>query len=148
MPTEPAPLPPDPFELLGRLVDPDDCEFDHNGGCQAHAFFADGPGQRCPHAEAKELLEQRAARQRARGVKLDRDDLASISITGAENDLTFPSAAAVAERLGLGGIEASAVSRVIATSIFEVFGAAILSKEWTDALGWHLVTLRPTATRA
>ncbi|KIU17894.1 hypothetical protein [Mycolicibacterium llatzerense] len=37
---------------LATLVDPDDCQFDHHGDCQAHGFF-DGP---CGHAVAKELL--------------------------------------------------------------------------------------------
>lgn len=148
MPTEPTPLPPDPFELMQELVDPDACWYDHNGDCQAHGWGADRPGDRCPHARAKELLEERAVRRRARGVELGREDLASISVTGAENDLTFPSVEAVAERLGLGGLDSGAVARAIASSIFEVFGAPILSKEWTDAGGWHLVTLLPTATRA
>lgn len=37
---------------LADLVSPDDCQFDHDGDCQAHGFF----GGRCGHAVAKELL--------------------------------------------------------------------------------------------
>lgn len=42
--------------LLRDLVDPDDCWFDHNGGCQAHGYLSLEPGELCPHAEAKSLL--------------------------------------------------------------------------------------------
>lgn len=38
--------------LLERLIDPDDCWFDHHGGCQAHGCT----GKRCPHAEAKAVI--------------------------------------------------------------------------------------------
>lgn len=44
----------DLVELLRDLVDPDDCEFDHHGYCQAHGWTETEP--RCPHARAKELL--------------------------------------------------------------------------------------------
>jgi hypothetical protein len=42
--------------LLRDLTDPDDCWFDHHGGCQAHGYLSLQPGEKCPHAEAKELL--------------------------------------------------------------------------------------------
>lgn len=42
--------------LLRDLVDADDCWFDHHGGCQAHGYLSLEPGERCPQAEAKELL--------------------------------------------------------------------------------------------
>lgn len=42
--------------LVEALVDEDDCWFDHHGGCQAHGFLSLEPGEKCPHAEAKELL--------------------------------------------------------------------------------------------
>lgn len=45
-----------PAELLEDLVDQDECWFDHHGGCQAHGYLSLEPGERCPHAEAKELL--------------------------------------------------------------------------------------------
>lgn len=45
-----------PAELLRSLVDEDDCWFDHHGGCQAHGYLSLEPGEKCPHAEAKELL--------------------------------------------------------------------------------------------
>lgn len=43
-------------QLLRDLTDPDDCWFDHHGGCQAHGYLSLQPGEKCPHAEAKELL--------------------------------------------------------------------------------------------
>jgi len=42
--------------LVRDLADPDECWFDHHGGCQAHGYLNLGPGELCPHAEAKELL--------------------------------------------------------------------------------------------
>jgi hypothetical protein len=42
--------------LLAELVDPDDCWFDHHGGCQAHGYLSLEQGEKCPHFEAKELL--------------------------------------------------------------------------------------------
>ena len=39
--------------LIRDLTDPDDCWFDHNGGCQAHGYLSLGPGELCPHEEAK-----------------------------------------------------------------------------------------------
>lgn len=42
--------------LLRDLADPDPCVHDHHGGCQAHGYLSLEPGERCPHAEAKELL--------------------------------------------------------------------------------------------
>ncbi|MFG1683528.1 hypothetical protein ACGFNP_25390 [Nonomuraea sp. NPDC049269] len=43
-------------ELLDALTDPDECWFDHHGGCQAHGYLSLEPGERCPQAEARELL--------------------------------------------------------------------------------------------
>jgi hypothetical protein len=42
-------------ELIRDLTDPDDCWFDHHGYCQAHGWT--DLDRRCPHARAKELLE-------------------------------------------------------------------------------------------
>lgn len=42
--------------LLSELTDPDDCWFDHHGGCQAHGFISLNPGETCPHADAKALI--------------------------------------------------------------------------------------------
>lgn len=42
--------------LLRDLADPDPCVHDHHGGCQAHGYLSLQPGERCPHAEAKEHL--------------------------------------------------------------------------------------------
>lgn len=44
--------------LLADLTDPDDCDFDHHGGCQAHGYLTLEPGELCPHAEAKQLLAE------------------------------------------------------------------------------------------
>jgi hypothetical protein len=45
-----------PVELLRSLLDQDECWFDHHGGCQAHGYLSLEPGEKCPQAEAKELL--------------------------------------------------------------------------------------------
>lgn len=43
----------DVAQLVRDLIDPDDCWFDHQGGCQAHGYLSLQPGEMCPHAEAK-----------------------------------------------------------------------------------------------
>ncbi|MGN7977414.1 hypothetical protein ACTJJ4_07550 [Microbacterium sp. 22195] len=43
-------------QLVRDLIDRDDCEFDHHGGCQAHGYLSLQPGEMCPHAEAKAWL--------------------------------------------------------------------------------------------
>lgn len=45
------------LRLIRDLLDSDDCWFDHHGGCQAHGYLSLGPGEQCPHAEAKALLD-------------------------------------------------------------------------------------------
>lgn len=45
-----------PIELLDALADPDECWFDHHGGCQAHGYLSLEPGERCPQADVRELL--------------------------------------------------------------------------------------------
>lgn len=42
------------LELLGELVDPDDCWFDHHGYCQAHNLQE----KPCPHERARDLLRE------------------------------------------------------------------------------------------
>lgn len=44
--------------LIRDLVDDDDCQYDHHGGCQTHGYLLLDPGEQCPHAEAKELLNR------------------------------------------------------------------------------------------
>lgn len=44
--------------LLPSLTDPDPCWFDHHGGCQAHGYLSLNPGEKCPQAEAKELVRR------------------------------------------------------------------------------------------
>lgn len=39
--------------LIAALIDPDDCWFDHHGGCQAHGYLSLEPGEMCPQLEAK-----------------------------------------------------------------------------------------------
>jgi hypothetical protein len=46
----------DYLHVMADLVDTEPCWFDHHGGCQAHGFLSLEPGEKCPHAEAKELL--------------------------------------------------------------------------------------------
>lgn len=43
-------------ELIEELVDPDNCWFDHNGGCQAHGYISLLPGEKCPVRDAKDWL--------------------------------------------------------------------------------------------
>ena len=45
-----------PIDLLAALVDDDDCQFDHGGGCQAHGYLSLAPGEKCPQAELKEIV--------------------------------------------------------------------------------------------
>lgn len=44
------------MRLIRDLTDPGECWFDHHGGCQEHGYLVLEPGEKCPHAEAKELL--------------------------------------------------------------------------------------------
>lgn len=45
------------LELLADLVDPEDCNLDHHGGCQAHGYFSLEQGELCPHQAAKNVLD-------------------------------------------------------------------------------------------
>lgn len=44
------------LEELEQYSD-EECQFDHNGGCQSHMYFGLGPGELCPHYEAYKLLQ-------------------------------------------------------------------------------------------
>lgn len=44
--------------LLRDMTDPDDCSFDHHGGCQTHGYLSLEPGELCPHEEARQWLAQ------------------------------------------------------------------------------------------
>lgn len=46
------------LDLLNSLVDPDDCDFDHHGGCQAHMFLALDHGEVCPVQDTKDFLDR------------------------------------------------------------------------------------------
>lgn len=46
-----------PVELLEALVDDERCWLDHHGGCQEHGYIGLQPGQLCPQAELKALLD-------------------------------------------------------------------------------------------
>jgi hypothetical protein len=39
--------------LIRDLTDPEECSFDHHGGCQAHGFLSLQPGETCPQHDAK-----------------------------------------------------------------------------------------------
>lgn len=39
--------------LIAALTDPEDCHFDHHGGCQAHGYLDLKIGELCPHLAAK-----------------------------------------------------------------------------------------------
>jgi hypothetical protein len=41
-------------ELVQDLTDPEECSFDHHGGCQAHGYLSLQPGETCPQHAAKE----------------------------------------------------------------------------------------------
>jgi len=49
------------IRLINDLTDPDDCWFDHHGGCQAHGYLSLEPGEKCPQREAKEMVEAHRA---------------------------------------------------------------------------------------
>ena len=44
---------PDLEAIVRDLIDPDECDLDHHGYCQAHGWLQEGE---CPHAWAKALL--------------------------------------------------------------------------------------------
>lgn len=45
-------------QLIRDFTDPDECWFDHHGGCQAHGYLSLEAGELCPHAEAKQLIAE------------------------------------------------------------------------------------------
>lgn len=47
--------------IMRDLIDPEDCSFDHHGGCQAHGYLGLVPGELCPQQEAKNWLSDDAA---------------------------------------------------------------------------------------
>jgi hypothetical protein len=47
--------------LVRDLTDPDECWFDHRGGCQAHGYLELAGKERCPQAEAQEVAAALAA---------------------------------------------------------------------------------------
>lgn len=53
-PTPAEPTTAELLELIADFADPDPCELDHNGYCQAHWWFE--PDRTCPHARAQKLL--------------------------------------------------------------------------------------------
>lgn len=47
------------LQLLECFVHENDpCCFDHHGGCQSHGFLSLEPGERCPHAEAVDVIKR------------------------------------------------------------------------------------------
>ena len=45
------------YPTIRDMVDPDECWFDHGGGCQAHGYLSLEPGENCPQYDAKKWLE-------------------------------------------------------------------------------------------
>jgi hypothetical protein len=43
----------DATALIRELTDPEECTFDHHGGCQAHGYLSLKTGETCPQADAK-----------------------------------------------------------------------------------------------
>ncbi|QGZ17171.1 hypothetical protein HYQ19_gp072 [Arthrobacter phage DrYang] len=43
--------------IIGDLIDPDPCDRDHGGGCQAHGYIGLGLSATCPQQVAKDWLE-------------------------------------------------------------------------------------------
>lgn len=43
--------------IIRYMIDPDPCEFDHHGGCQAHGYISLQPGETCPQHDAKEWVK-------------------------------------------------------------------------------------------
>jgi hypothetical protein len=46
------------YQLVRDLADPEQCSFDHHGGCQAHGYLSLQPGEKCPQQEAKDWLSR------------------------------------------------------------------------------------------
>jgi hypothetical protein len=45
------------IEIMKDLVDPDDCDLDHHGNCQAHGWtVGEGDNKECPQKRLKEFL--------------------------------------------------------------------------------------------
>lgn len=51
------------IELLEDLADPDECSFDHHGGCQAHGYLGLKPGEMCPQEMVRHLIARYEAGQ-------------------------------------------------------------------------------------
>ena len=45
-------------ELIGNLVDPDSCDWDHNHSCQAHGYFYIPQGEKCPNQAGKDWVSE------------------------------------------------------------------------------------------
>lgn len=43
--------------IIRDLLDPDPCNIDHHGGCQAHGYYELNPGEICPQQTAKHWVE-------------------------------------------------------------------------------------------
>jgi hypothetical protein len=44
--------------LIGNLVDPDPCDWDHNHSCQAHGYFYIPQGEKCPNQAGKDWVSE------------------------------------------------------------------------------------------
>ena len=50
------------IKIISELCDPEDCDYDHHGYCQAHSLHK----RPCPHERAKMFLEKHQAGMKAR----------------------------------------------------------------------------------
>lgn len=46
-----------PVDLLEALVEEEDCDFDHHGGCQAHGYLTLTTEETCPQERLKGILK-------------------------------------------------------------------------------------------
>jgi hypothetical protein len=51
--------------LIESLVDPDECQRDHHGGCQAHGYLDLEPGEPCPNQHAKDFVAEHKPKEEA-----------------------------------------------------------------------------------
>ena len=54
-----------PVALAESLIEPEQCSFDHHGGCQSHGYLTLEPGWMCPQADLKRRVA--AVRKRIAG---------------------------------------------------------------------------------
>lgn len=48
--------------LIRDLIDPEACQLDHHGGCQAHGYLSLERGETCPQQDAKDWIKAQEAK--------------------------------------------------------------------------------------